>query len=299
MATRDRNFNAFQIDLHYLDNYDGNQVDAIKWDASIFQNVLTYINGLPLPDKTRRYKDSWLMYLDYLDYDEHYIFGRLASAEYGTTGELVHADSLHVRPNPKQVREGETQYTYFLIRKADGLLLMQGNLRLNRSKFEEYIEYYGDSIIKGNSLTYIQICTLVTESFFEGIRQLNSVNKIQIEVSNQEVAADENEAVRVLQGEATKTESTSVYLEFKAKYQRSGLKKVIPFVQEYKDKKGVTKIVVKGNLGGASKTISLEASQERYKKRVEVDNNNQPMLSSVEEVLREVAGQRASLREDE
>lgn len=295
MATKHKSFYAFQIDMHYLDN-SKHATDAIKWEPEIIVELFNGIYALPKEERTRRYRDSWLMYLDHLEDDEHYLFGRFLSAEYGTAGELVHADSLDLRPNPKLVREGETEATYFLIKKVDGLLLLQGNLRLNRPKMEEFIESLGHQVINAKGLTYIQICTLVENEFFDRIRELNTVHKLQIEVSRSEAVADENEAVRALQNDVEEIHATDVKLEFEAKYQRSGMLGVVPLIQRYKDQQGVTKIVVRGKIAGAEKIIRLDDSQEKYRRRVEVDGNNQPMLTSVGTTLREIARQRRPLR---
>lgn len=295
MATKKRTFYAYQLDFHYLDESD-HATDAVKWDSDIIEQLFLHIEALPADSKNRKYKDSWMMYLDHLTVEEHYIFGRFSTAEYGTVGELVHADSLKKRKNPKQIREGETQATYFYVRKSDGLLLIQGNLRLNRPKFEEYIESLGEEVINANQLTYIQVCTLVENSFFESIRELSTVNKIMIEVSSAEATADENEAVRVLQNEIEDISATNVKLEFEAKYQRSGLARALPLVRKYKDQRGVTKIVVKGKLAGAEKVIKLDESQEKYFRKVAVDTNNQPMISSVEEALTGIGSTRRLLR---
>jgi len=295
MPQKSKRFNAYQVDMHYMVQ-NRHSTDAIKWDSDVIQQLFDHIFSLSLETRTRRYNDSWLMYMDYLDSDQHYIFGRFLSAEYGTTGELLHADQLTLRPNPKLLREGETESTYFIIKKADGLLLLQSNLKLNRPKFEEYIEQLGQQVIRNNSLTFIQVCTLVENNFFESIRQLNTVHKVIIEVSKTELTADENVAVRALQNDIEEISATDVKLEFEAKYQRQGMKGVLPMVKKYKDQQGVTKIVVRGKLAGAEKVIKLDESQEQYKKRVEVDRNNQPMMNSVENVLREVATQRRILR---
>lgn len=296
MNVRRKRFNAYQIDLHYLRKHKGNEFDAVKWDYKIIEQILKNIYGLKLHFRAKRYNDSWLMYLDYLDCDEHVIFGRFASAEYGTVSELVHADNLTLRPNPKLLREGETEYTYFMIRNSDGLLLLQGNQRLSKNRFNEYIQEFGQKIIEASGITFIEVCTLLEQSFFDSIRQLNSVNNILIEISTLEPRADENEAVRALQGEAYEIKATHVTLDFKAKYKREGLKNVFPLLNNYKDKPGVTKIVVKGKLAGAEKVINLNDSQEKYDKRVKVDSNNQPIMSSVEEVLRGIVNHRAPLR---
>ncbi|NOU68405.1 hypothetical protein GC096_30725 [Paenibacillus sp. LMG 31461] len=296
MTTKFKSFNAYQIDLHYQMKKKNIEYDEFKWESIIFFDVLEKINSLNMQAKTKRYGDSWLMHLDHLEEDEHFIFGRMSSAEYGTTGELIHADNLTKRPNPKQTREGETELTYFLIRKSDGFLLLQSNMKLHRARFEEYIEELGKDSIAGHNLTYIQICTLVNDSFFESIRQLNTVNKIEIEVTAVDAQAFENEAVRALQRDADRTSATNVNLVFQAKHKREGLKKVVPLLIDYKDKQGVTKIVVRGKLAGAEKVIKMDDSQERFKKKVAVDTNNQPMLSSVELVLKEIASQRSPLR---
>ncbi|OAS13738.1 hypothetical protein [Paenibacillus oryzisoli] len=294
MATKSKNFYAYQIDLHYLDGQ--RQVDTIKWDHTIISDLFDYISQLTDTAKTRRFHDSWLIYLDHFSIETNYLFGRFAYAEYGTTGELIHADNLTRRPNPKNLREGETIYTYFLIRKSDGLLLLQSHIKLNRPRIEEYLEQLGDPVIRQNQLTYIQICTLLDNSFFENIEALNSVNKISIEVTTAHPAADENVAVRALQDEAGLTDATSVKLDFSAKFRRSGLVGAVPFLRRYKDKPGVSKIVVKGKLAGAEKVIRMDESQEKYKRSVEVDGTGQPTLRSAETVLFEIAQRRDLLR---
>ncbi|OMF30940.1 hypothetical protein [Paenibacillus sp. FSL H8-0259] len=296
MPRKSKSFNAYQIDMHYLDTRGRQDVDAVKWDATVTTQLFASIYALNDADRTIRFKDSWLMYLDHLDEDQHYIFGRFSSAEYGTVGELLHADNLTRRPNPKLVREGENQSTYFIIKKADGLLLLQSNIRLNRPRFEEYIERLGAGVIAANTLTYIQVCTLLENNFFDGIRELNTIHKVEIEVSRSEVVADENEAVRALQNDVEEIHATDVKLQFEAKYQREGLHGVFPLVQKYKDQRGVTKIVVRGKLAGAEKVIRLDESQEKYRRKVEVDNNNQPLLTSTEDTLREIATNRRRLR---
>jgi hypothetical protein len=296
MATKFKNFYAYQIDFHYQDVTHRNEVDAIKWDERIAEEIFNHIFSLTPTAKTKKYRDSWLMYLDYLDSDEHFIFGRFSSAVYGTTGELVHADNLSLRPNPKQPREGETESTYFLVRKADGLLLLQGNIRLNRPKLDEYLEQLGNPVILSNNLTFIQVCTLVDNTFFDSIRALNTVNKIEIEVTTVEAAADESDAVRALRNDAEEVQATDVQIKFEAKYQRSGLSGALSLVKKYKDQQGVNKIVVRGKLAGAEKVIKLDESQEKYSVKVEVDTNVQPMLSSVETALKHIVGQRSILR---
>ncbi|MNW45490.1 hypothetical protein D3C74_227570 [compost metagenome] len=296
MPHKNKSFYAYQIDLHYLDETARNATDAILWNPDIVLELFQAMINLTKEERTVRFRDSWLMYLDHLEEDEHFIFGRFLSADYGTSGDLLHADSLELRPNPKGVREGETQATYFIIKKADGLLLLQSHLRLNRPKFDEYIERYGQQVIHNNNLTYIQVCTLVDQEFFERIRELNTVHKVEIEVSRTEVVADENPAVRALQNDVEEICATDVKLQFEAKYQRQGMLDVVPLLNRYQDQQGVTKIVVRGKLAGAEKVIRMDDSQEKYKRRVEVDQNNQAMLTSAENVLKEIAGARRPLR---
>lgn len=106
MPEKRKNFYAYQIDLHYLKGR--RQVDAVKWDKQIVCDLFDHINQLPDNQKTQRFHDSWLIYLDHFSIETSYLFGRFAYAEYGTTGELIHADNLTRRPNPKHLREGET-----------------------------------------------------------------------------------------------------------------------------------------------------------------------------------------------
>ncbi|REK52606.1 MAG: hypothetical protein C6W55_15950 [Thermobacillus sp.] len=294
MPTKQKNFYAYQFDLHYLEG--DRQVDSIKWDQRIVGEIFSHINDLPLQQKTQRFQDSWLMYLDHFSEETDYYFGRFAYAEYGTTGELIHADNLTIRPNPKHLREGETLYTYFCIRKSDGLFLLQSHVKLNRPRIEEYIEHLGAEVITRHNLTYIQICTLLSNSFFDDIQSLNSVNRISIEVTTTQYAADENPAVRELQEEATIVQATSVKLDFTAKYRRSGLAGAVPFIRRYVDKPGVSKIVVKGKIAGAEKVIRMDESQEKYRRSVDVDHTGQPTMRSAEAVLRELCLSRLPLK---
>ncbi|MGZ0051493.1 hypothetical protein [Brevibacillus gelatini] len=298
MPDKKKNFYAYQIDLHYLKGRQ-HQVDAVKWDEKIVCDLFDYISQLPVNQKTQRFHDSWLTYLDHFSIETNYLFGRFAYAEYGTTGELIHADNLTRRPNPKHLREGETLYTYFLIRKSDGLLLLQSHMKLNRPRVEEYLEQLGKPVIRNNQLTYIQICTLLDNSFFDNIQALNSVNKVSIEVTTAQAAADENAAVQMLQSEADRMDATTVKLDFSAKFRRSGLAGAVPFIRRYKDKPGVTKIVVKGKLAGAEKVIRMDESQEKYTRSVEVDGTGQPTLRSAEAVLSQIAQTRAPLRRED
>ncbi|WP_342404239.1 hypothetical protein [Brevibacillus sp. FSL K6-2834] len=295
MAIKEKTFSAFQIDLHYISTRKQVQYDSTKWDGQIFGDMLNRIYHLQETDKTLKFKDSWLMYLDYLEVDEHVIFGRFSSAGYGTNGALVHADTLQKRPNPKNIREGEEQYTYFLIRKTDGLLLLQGHIQLNRGKVQEYFERLGRPDLVLHNLTGINVCTLVDNDFFENIKALTSVDNIFVEITSKE-ESDENSAVKLMQKQVDKLKATHIKLDFRAKYSRKGLSNVIPFINEYKDKKGVTSIVVKGKLGLAEKSINLKESSEKYKRRIEVDRSNQPMIESVKTALVDVAGKRAALR---
>lgn len=294
MPIKNRNFYAYQIDLHYLGGERGDY-DSIMWETNIVEEIFTHIYSLEVQNRTLRFHDAWLMYLDHFTVERNYLFGRFAYAEYGTAGDLVHADNLRVRPNPKHLREGETIYVYFAIRKSDGLLLLQSHVRINRPRFEEYVENFGERLIREHNLTFIQICTLLDSSFFDNINALTTVNRISIEVTTKQPAADENPAVLALQDEAEMTQATTVKLDFLAKYQRSGLKGAVPFVRRYKDKPGVSKIVVKGKLAGAEKIIRMDESQEKYGRKLEVDGSGQPTIESAEIVLSEILSSREGL----
>lgn len=174
LATKYRNFYAYQLDLHCLEGTPG--VDTIKWNSTIVEELLNHINSMTKQQKTLRFHDSWLMYLEHFSIERNYFFGRFAYAEYGTTGELVHADDLTTRPNPKHLREGETIYVYFALRKSDGLFLLQSHIKINRPRVEEYIEQLGAITLRRYDLTYLQVCTLLDNSFFDNIDALNAVN---------------------------------------------------------------------------------------------------------------------------
>jgi hypothetical protein len=292
--TRKKHFNAYQIELHYLKRHENNEVDAKKWDKDFIVKLLNGIFKNNLKDRTKNF-GSWILFLDELQNEEHYIFGRFISAEYGTVGDLIHVDLLTSRTNPRDLREGEQQATHFLIRKSDGLLLLQTSQRVQRSKVATYFDELGKSVIEGEGLTYINVCTLVNTEFFDNVRSLDKVNSTVVEIASKQSSSDENEVIKNMQGEIEKLKGTHVKLEFLAKRQREGLLSVLPFIELYKDKPGVTAIKVVGKQDGAERTFNLESFSEKYGRKVKVDANNQPISEDMYDNMKEVAKKRNRL----
>ncbi|WP_026678176.1 hypothetical protein [Fictibacillus gelatini] len=305
--TKQFSFTAFQFDLHYIKQTNklrlGKKVKndeyAITWDFQFVYRLLkTIFDEEPLARKMN-VKDEWFTLLDDLQQDEKYIYGKFKSAAYGTKANLIHADTLESRENPKDKREGEEMYTHFLIRKEDGFMLLQStDVRMGRSKVQTYLEKFGSETISASKYTDLNICSLVSSNLLEDIKKLDKVKSTIIEISTKE-KSDENEFIQELQEETDSIYGTHVLLEFKARYAREGLGKMIPFIQKYKGQKGVTAIKVVGEQSGSDRTFNVDSYSERYRPAIKVDTNNSPISDDLYDKIKKIGDDRDLLKRGE
>src|SRR5690625_3352629 len=225
--TKKINFSAFQFDLHKInvmkDSKSTTKDYTVNWNSEFVNDLLNNVFSTSPLGRKLNIKDEWFLLLDDLHSDDEYMYGKYQSTLYGTVGDLVHADTLASRKNPKQIREGEENFSHFIIRKKDGLMLIQTTyIKVNRTRIQNYIEKYGEGFIKDSVYDNINICSLVSMDLIEHIKQLDTVKSTVIEISTEE-KSNENEFVQELQDEIDSIKGTHVSLEFKAKYSREGL----------------------------------------------------------------------------
>lgn len=293
--TANKGFSAYQVTLTYLDGKGKEETFKDKWEPSEMLSILKSIDEMDKQDKKSN-MNGWFMLLDELIEEKRYLIGRMQYAEYGYIGNLIHADSLVPRKNPKKLREGEEKYVYFLIRKKDGLLLMQGDIKLNRNQFEEYINDRGKEQIESHKLYSVQIETLYREDFLDEVSKLTKVSKVDVEVKTETTIADENEVITKIKGEAREIESTHFTLTFQAKYKRNGLQGYMPFIRKYKDKKNISGIKVTGKEGVVEREIKMETFSEKHPIKIELDANGRLDRDNAYLKIKEVASKRSLIR---
>lgn len=250
-------------------------VQKTTWDSSVFAPLLQKFNQtnasksyLTLKDKTN---NLTILLEDFKD-DEEFIYGKFILFEYGRVAPLRNASTFTQRKNPKTIQEGEEEYVHFLIRKKDGLLLLQYNPKIGRSKLLSFFTENFKNEIENQEYIGFNICSLIALDFFKEINSLDRIKGTKIEVSSK-VTSGENEFIRNAQNEMKSIESNTLQLYFKARYKNKSLSDVVPFINKYKDKKGVTSIKVVGEQNGIEKTLNMRNSAEKIKLHVNIDKN--------------------------
>ncbi|MGN4124852.1 hypothetical protein ACMGD3_07525 [Lysinibacillus sphaericus] len=272
---------AYQFDLHKIEKKDtrikGKKVTIdsykIKWDSSIISKFVNKYNDLKKNDEHMILKEAnFLVLLEEFKEETDYFYGKFTNIEHGTVSPLLDATTLVRRSNPKKKTEGEEQYTHFAIRKKDGLMHIQFNLRMHRNKIQEFFEKHFKDILLSNGYTDLNLCILLSTDFLEDIRKLDTIKGTQIEITSK-IQSDENEFIQSVQDQMNEVESNCVSLFFKARYKNNTLKDVVPFINNYNGKKGVTSIKVHGFQGTAEKTINTKSASEKIKFDVKIDGD--------------------------
>ncbi|PFC31692.1 hypothetical protein [Bacillus thuringiensis] len=293
-------FSAYQIDIQYIKKSDNQRADEIKntWDHKFMYELLTNINHIEASKKKYAVSDEWFMILNEVKEDEHNIYGNFKCADYGKVADLIHADTLQSRLNPKKLREGEENLVHFLIRKKDGFMLLQYDAKLTRAKLQSYLEKLGKDVIGSSKYFSFNICTLLSLDFIEDLKKLDTVKSTLIEITSK-TESDENEFIREMQGEMGELEATHVSLEFKARRVKEGLQAVVPFIKKFRGQKGVTSIKVVGDQKGAEKKININTSHETFRPQIKVDKNNNPSSEDLYDKVAIIAKGREVLKRSE
>lgn len=278
---------------------------ALSWDKNKFEAIIANIFGRALPDKAKRKVDSWVMVLEDLQDDEKYWWGSFTSTRYGTKPDLIHAESLKTRENPRDIKEGDKQDTHFLVRKSDGLTLIELGFQdvVTRSKISEYIDECGKDEMAVQGVEYSQLSPLLSRDFFEEMSRLENIKSTLIQVSTS-AASGMNNAFKTMYQDASETEAHTFSFGLKAK-QRFYLPydNVERYVRKYIDMGGITAVQVTGLIDKVEKTVNLDTNMEKYRPKVDFDDNGRVKSASMYATLKEIADERSAIpkvvREDE
>ncbi|MGG3823166.1 hypothetical protein ABEU79_15575, partial [Geobacillus thermodenitrificans] len=279
----ERNFYAYQIDFQKLKKSpDGKETYSDFWNYCNFKGMIDDITSRNKND-IKKVHNGWFMLLDEIkefnekvNNTEHkYMVGRFLYAEYGYVGKLRHVDTLAQRDHDKDPREGEERFVYFYIRASDGLLLLQGDTKVIRSKVESYFSELGKGYLQAKGIYDISVSTLLRGDFLDEVKKLDSVNKIEIELAVEKANSYENELMRVAKKQAEEFEANYATIVMQSKYKKKSLKGFEKLLEKIKPRgavapvKGVSNIKVIGNQDGELKRVYLSKISEKYSRRVD------------------------------
>ncbi|UII58107.1 hypothetical protein LS684_21015 (plasmid) [Cytobacillus spongiae] len=314
--TVERNFYAYQVDFQELAKVEKDkEVFRDIWDIQSFNEMLTGMMSKHIND-LRVIHNGWFLMLDKFKQEKitfkvkgkeitkKYIVGRFLYAEFGYVGGLWNVDTLSRRENTKKPREGEEKFVYFYIRE-DGLLLLQGDMKVIRSKVENYFQTLGKEYMDNRNIYGISISTLLRGDFIDEVKKLDAVNKIEIELAVEKASSYENEVLLTAKNQAQDFEANYATLTMQSKYKKTGLSGFEGFLNKIKPKGtkapvgGVNNIKVIGKQDGEFKRVYLSKISEKYPVSVKVDENNNILEEDMYNKVKEMGKRRESLwRED-
>ncbi|ASB60326.1 hypothetical protein SC22_15930 [Bacillus sp. A053] len=299
-------FHAFQVDIQKLITKKEKEYLSDQWDSKVFIELLNSLSQRNPLDIRKTYS-GWFMIIDEW-FPKHvsnkvssvqenppkrktdqenfdYIVGRFAYAEYGYVGDLRDVDTLVRRPNDKGIREGEEKFVYFYVRLSDGLLLLQGDMKVNRSKVEDYFSFIGKGFLQTKGFYDIAVRTLLRGDFLEEVKKLDAVNKIEVEIATEKPTSFENELLQETKKQALEFEANYATLSLSSKYKRGveGMKNFESWLSKIKPKgtkapvDGISNIKVIGKQDGDYKRVYLSKISEKYSVKVQLDDFNKIM----------------------
>lgn len=306
----ERNFYAYQLDFQRLGK-DSKGEDEYQdyWNYSKFKTMVDDILSRD-PNDIKKVHNGWFMILDEINEitekinaklrgksvkKEHkYLTGRFMYAEYGYVGKLRDVDTLAQRANNKKTREGEEKFVYFYIRASDGLLLLQGDMKVIRSKAEDYFYSLGKDYLDNNDVINFSISTLLRGDFLDEVSKLEDVTKIEVELAVEKTSSFENEVMKKAKNQAAELEANYATITWQSKYKKKGLSGYQSLLETIKPKgtkapvSGVSNIKVIGKQDGEYKRVYLSKISEKYKLDVKVDDkkniDSRDMYNKVKDV---------------
>ncbi|MGD6845248.1 hypothetical protein ACQCVH_22350 [Bacillus infantis] len=313
----ERNFYGYQIDFQEI-RKDENQKEYYRdfWNATHFKELVADILDNN-PNDIKQIHNGWFILLDQIDEyaekylvngkeEEHnYLVGRFLYAEYGYVGKLRHVDTLAQRDNNKLPREGEEKFVYFYLRQSDGLLLLQGDMKVIRSKVEDYFAKFGKEYMENHDIHDLSIRTLLRGDFIDEVNRLDEVSKIEIELAVEKTNSFENELMTRARQQAKEFEANYATIIMQSKYKKDGLKKIGEYIEKIKPRgttapiKGVNNIKVIGKQEGEFKRVYLSKISEKYTLNVEVDEKKNIDSDDLYNKVKDVGRKREELWRDE
>lgn len=309
----ERNFFAYQIDFQKIkESPDGKETYSSFWSYNNFKNMIDDIISKDKND-IKKVHNGWFMLLDEIkevsdtvNNTEHkYMIGRFVYAEYGYVGKLRHVDTLEQRDNDKQPREGEEKFVYFYIRSSDGLLLLQGDIKVIRSKVEDYFSHLGKEYLQSHDIQDVSVSTLLRGDFLDEIKKLDIVNKIEIELAVEKTNSFENELMRMAKKQAEEFEANYATIVMQSKYKKTSLKGFERLMEKIKPKgddrpvKGVSNVKVIGKQDGEFKRVYLSKISEKYSVNIKVNENKNLDREDVYKKIRNIGLKREQLWREE
>jgi hypothetical protein len=317
----ERNFYGYQIDFQEIRvNAVGEEVYRDFWNYSAFKELLEEIVDKN-PNDIKQIHNGWFILLDEIkeisesykinnqgkeeEVEHKYLVGRFLYAEYGYVGKLRHVDTLAQRANNKLPREGEEKFVYFYLRESDGLLLLQGDMKVIRSKVEDYFARFGREYMENHNIYDLTISTLLRGDFLDEVKKLDEVTKIEIELAVEKTNSFENELMKRAKQQAEEFEANYATIVMQSKYKRSGLKGFDGMLEKIKPKgttapiKGVNNIKVLGKQEGEFKRVYLSKISEKYTLNIQVDENKNINAEDVYNKVKDIGRKRDGLWRDE
>lgn len=237
------------------------------WDHSIFipisKDILAKLNSGEIINWVDS-NNNLTIILDQFSEDDEFFKGKFILFEYGRVAPLRNKLTLEKRDNPKNTFEGEEEYVHFLIRKSDGLIILQQNQKFTRSKLLNFFNTHFLKIITDKDIFGFDISILLNNDFLMEVQKLDFIKGTQLEILSN-IPSVENEFVSSIQNEMNEIKSNHVQLFFKARYKNRKLRNIIPFVNKYKFSPGVSSIKVVGQKNGIEKILNLQNSSEKIK----------------------------------
>ena len=290
MVIKAKNFYAYELDFNRIKEVRGTDVYQQIIDYDAIKEILMRCKTGSLADIKQTFDTNWFLVLeDVVEIEaqdsnrkEKYLAGRFVTGEYGRIGDLRNVDTMQTRLNDKKKREGEDKFIYFALRKKDGLLLLQGDVKVNRNRIVDYFNFVGESVIKRKSYLEIGVSTLLKKDFLDEIASIN-VTSLEIEIAAEKEAGYENEVITAARNSAKEFEANYVKLVWTAKYSRDKLTGLNSFVEKVvprgskKPIKGINNIKVRGKDGDEFKTIYISKLSEKHEVSMEFDDNNNPV----------------------
>lgn len=302
MVTKQINFYSYQLDFQKLVEGDRKKNTSDKmveyFNGDIFLKAILNLWNLEVSKRKKIYNSNWYMILDKLYfYDDNmnelekeeeiltkktvkFVIGKIAHGEFGYVSELTNVDSLNRREHDKQNREAEDKYLYFSVRLQDGLLLLQGDTKLNNNKWIDYI--YSKAGFNTKEVRSMFANNLLKEDFEKEIEALEIHKSVEIEVSVEDSNDSENEIIKTINKQAGEINSNYYTIGWKAKYKNNSLGNVGNLIKQYVSKsnkieaiKGVKKIKVIGQKSdGTFQTINLKNITRKNILSIEANSNS-------------------------
>lgn len=261
-----RKIYAYELEMAFVKN----QKIISGINTNIIEEALQYIIGLPPKNKEESKQDEWFFYLDSVSLTDakKLVYGWFKGARIGTKIPLIEKGTFKERENPKSLLEGERTKTHFVLRKQDGLFLLESSGHtVTPRRIENYIETRYRDKFDERCVHHITLKNLLDPRFIERISELHSIKTATIKVSVQPDRYGQNEAIAVMQRDAAPTMANYYILKIGLDKRRQGMNKdaLVAWIREkMSDSQHILSARVEGKIGDEDAHIDLKGIEEKY-----------------------------------